>query len=108
MGSGKVYLLFWLMQTLLPPATATASTRFTGLPFLFSFYLYFYSSFSYSFFFSFFFSFFIFLFLFFFFSLSFFFFLSIFYFFISSPSFPLLFLVTLLEGARKGIIRGKE
>jgi len=33
------------MQTLLPPATATASTRFTGLPFFFFFYLYFYSSF---------------------------------------------------------------
>jgi len=26
---------FLLMQTLLPPATATASTRSTGLPFLF-------------------------------------------------------------------------
>jgi hypothetical protein len=58
------------MQTLLPPATATASTRFTGLPLLFLFPLLF-------FFFSFPFSFFIFLF-----SLSFFFFLSIFYFFI--------------------------
>jgi hypothetical protein len=64
------------MQTLLPPATATASTRSTGLPFFFP---------------SFPFSFFLFPFSFFFLS------------FISS--FPhLIFLVALLEGARKGII----
>jgi hypothetical protein len=44
MGSGKVYLLFLLMQTLLPQAPATASTRSTGLHFFFS-------SFSFSFFF---------------------------------------------------------
>jgi len=54
-GEGLFAMSFWLMQTLLPPATATASTRFTGLPFFFFFYLYFYSSFSYSFFFPFFF-----------------------------------------------------
>jgi hypothetical protein len=60
------------MQTLLPQAPATASTRSTGLPFFFS-------SFSFPF-----------LFLFFASSLSFFFFLSIYFFsfFISSPSFP--------------------
>jgi hypothetical protein len=29
---------FWLMQTLLPQAPATASTRSTGLPFFFSFF----------------------------------------------------------------------
>jgi hypothetical protein len=81
MGLGKDYLLFLLMQTLLPQAPAIASTRFTGLPFFFPF---------------------IFTFLLFFFP--FFFFLSIFYFFIFSPSFPLLFLVALLEDARKGII----
>jgi len=79
------------MQTLLPLAPATASTRFTGLPFffsyLFSFPFFFYFSlllFSFSFFFLFF---------------------LFFYFFIFSPSFPhLIFLVALLEGARKGII----
>ena len=77
------------MQTLLPPAPATASTRFTGLPYLFLlpllflfFFLFFFLS--------------LFLFLFFLFSLSFFFFLSIFYFFIFLffllPSFPPLFI----------------
>jgi hypothetical protein len=71
MGLGKVYLLFWLMQTLLPQAPATASTRSTGLPFFFS-------SFSFPF-----------LFLFFASSLYFFFFLStIFYFLFLSPFLP--------------------
>jgi hypothetical protein len=88
---------FWLMQTLLPPATATASTRSTGLPLFFSFS---FTSllFSLLFFFPFFF---------FYFSLLLFpfsFFFLFFYFFISSPSFPhLIFLVALLESARKGI-----
>jgi hypothetical protein len=36
-GEGLSAMSFLLMQTLLPPATATASTRSTGLPFLFSF-----------------------------------------------------------------------
>jgi len=70
--------------------------------FTFFFYLCFSSSSSYSFFFPFFF------FYFFASSLSFFFFLSIFSFFISSPSFPLLFLVALLDGARKGIINSYQ
>jgi hypothetical protein len=35
-------------------------------------------------------------------------FLFSFYFFISSPSFPLLFLVALLDGARKGIINSYQ
>jgi hypothetical protein len=90
MGLGKVYLLFLLMQTLLPQAPATASTRSTGLPFLFFFYLHFSSSF----FFSFFLPFFLFYFSFFLFSSSFFF-LSIFlfsFFIIPFPSFPPLFI----------------
>jgi hypothetical protein len=63
-GEGLFAMSFLLMQTLLPPATATASTRFTGLPFFFpsfpfSFFLFsfsfFPSSFSLSFFFFFYF-----------------------------------------------------
>jgi hypothetical protein len=50
MGSGKVYLLFLLMQTLLPQAPATASTRSTGLHFFFSSFLFLFP-FSFSFFF---------------------------------------------------------
>jgi hypothetical protein len=34
-GEGLFAMSFWLMQTLLPPAPATASTRSTGLPLLF-------------------------------------------------------------------------
>jgi hypothetical protein len=76
------------MQTLLPPAPATASTRSTGLPFFFpsfpfSFFLFSFSFFPSSF------------------SLSFFFF---FLFFIPSPSFPpLIFLLALSrhEGRNK-------
>jgi hypothetical protein len=102
MGLGKDYLLFWLMQTLLPQAPATASTRSTGLPFLFFFYLHFSSSF----FFSFFLPFFLFYFSFFLFSSSFFFLFFYFLFLLSHflPSLLYLFLVALLEGARKGII----
>jgi hypothetical protein len=33
-GEGLSAMSFWLMQTLLPQAPATASTRFTGLPLL--------------------------------------------------------------------------
>jgi hypothetical protein len=71
------------MQTLLPPAPATASTRFTGLPFFF--YLLFLFLFP--------FSFFPYLFLF----------LFSFYFFPFSflPSFNIL--IAILDGARKGI-----
>jgi hypothetical protein len=70
------------MQTLLPQAPATASTRFTGLPFFF--YLLFLFLFPFSF--------------------SPYLFLFSFYFFILSPSFPpLIFLFALLEGAREGI-----
>jgi hypothetical protein len=36
-GEGLFAMSFLLMQTLLPPAPASASTRFTGLPFFFSF-----------------------------------------------------------------------
>jgi hypothetical protein len=99
-GEGLFAMSFLLMQTLLPPATATASTRFTGLPFPFSFTfpLLFPILFSFPF------SFFSFLFLFF--SL---FFIFLFYFFISFPSFPhLIFLVALLQGARKGIINSYQ
>jgi hypothetical protein len=88
------------MQTLLPPAPATASTRFTGLPLLsllplllLFFFLFFFLS------------------LFLFFPLFFSFLcLSSFYIFLFfSPSFPpLIFLVTLLEGARKGIINSYQ
>jgi hypothetical protein len=89
MGLGKVYLLFLLMQTLLPQAPASASTRFTGLPFFFSY------LFSFPFFFYFSLLLFSFFYLFFLFS----------FFIIPFPSFPhLIFLVALLEGARKGII----
>jgi hypothetical protein len=89
------------MQTLLPQAPATASTRFTGLPLLFLLLLLLLFFFS-----SFFFPFFFFLFPFSFFSL---FFIFLFYFFISSPSFPpLIFLVALLQGARKGIINSYQ
>jgi hypothetical protein len=72
-GEGLFAMSFWLMQTLLPLAPATASTRFTGLPFSFS------SSFPFPF-----------LFLFFASSLFFFFFLSIFLFsfFYLSPFLP--------------------
>jgi hypothetical protein len=73
-GEGLFAMSFLLMQTLLPQAPATASTRSTGLPFLFLlpllffyFFLFFFLSF--------------FLFLFFASSLSFFFFLAIFLFF---------------------------
>jgi hypothetical protein len=89
------------MQTLLPLAPATASTRSTGLPLLFLLPF----SFTFTFplllpiLFSFPFSFFIF---------RLFSFLFSFYFFISSPSFPLLFLVALLDGARKGIINSYQ
>jgi hypothetical protein len=41
MGLGKVYLLFLLMQTLLPQAPATASTRFYRATFLFLFLFFF-------------------------------------------------------------------
>jgi hypothetical protein len=93
-GEGLFAMSFWLMQTLLPPAPATASTRSTGLPLLFLLPLLFF------FFSSFFFLFFIFRFFPFLFS-----FYLFFYFFIFSPSFPhLIFLVALSEGARKGII----
>jgi hypothetical protein len=34
-GEGLFAMSFLLMQTLLPPATSTASTRSTGLPFFF-------------------------------------------------------------------------
>jgi hypothetical protein len=72
-GEGLFAMSFLLMQTLLPQAPATASTRFTGLPFFFS------SSFPFPF-----------LFLFFASSLFFFFFLSIFLFsfFYLSPFLP--------------------
>jgi hypothetical protein len=80
---------FLLMQTLLPPAPASASTRSTGLPFFFPSFPFFFFLFSFSFFPSSF-------------SLSFSFFLSIF----SSlllPSLLYLFLLALCGGARKGI-----
>jgi hypothetical protein len=82
-GEGLFAMSFLLMQTLLPQAPATASTRSTGLPLLFFSSLFFLSFFYFS----------LLLFSFSFFFLS----------FISS--FPhLIFLVALLEGARKGII----
>jgi hypothetical protein len=76
------------MQTLLPPAPATASTRFTGLPFFF--YLLFLFLFPFSF------SPYLFLFLF------------SFYFFPFSflPSFNIL--IAILDGARKGIINSYQ
>jgi hypothetical protein len=100
-GEGLFAMSFLLMQTLLPPAPATASTRSTGLPLLFLLALLFF------FFSSFFFLFFIFRFFSFLFLFSFYFF--IFLFFIFSPSFPhLIFLVALSEGARKGIINNNN
>jgi len=78
---------FWLMQTLLPQAPATASTRSTGLPFLFL--LPFSFAFTFPILFSFPFSFFIFRLFSFLFLFSFYLFFS---FFIFSPSFPLLFI----------------
>jgi hypothetical protein len=88
------------MQTLLPQAPATASTRFTGLPFPFSFTfpLLFPILFSFPF------SFFSFLFLFSFYFL-------FFYFTFLSPLLPFLiylFLIALLDGARKGIINSYQ
>jgi hypothetical protein len=53
-GEGLFAMSFWLMQTLLPPAPATASTRSTGLPFLFLLpllFFFFFSSFFFPFFF---------------------------------------------------------
>jgi hypothetical protein len=89
-GEGLFAMSFWLMQTLLPPAPATASTRSTGLPLLFLFFFFFFSFLIFCFF-PFLFSFYLF-----------------FSFFIFSPSFPLLFLVALLDGARKGIINSYQ
>jgi pilus assembly protein TadC len=98
-GEGLSAMSFCLMQTLLPPAPATASTRSTGLPsFVYSpsfiLFLFLLSLFYFSFVFlplSFLFSFY-------------FLFIS-FLLFISFSSFPpLIFLVALLEDARKGII----
>jgi hypothetical protein len=106
-GEGLFAMSFLLMQTLLPPATATASTRSTGLPFLFL--LPFSFAFTFPILFSFPFSFFIFLFFSFLFLFSYYFFIFLFYFFISSLSFPhLIFLVALLQGARKGIINSYQ
>jgi hypothetical protein len=92
-GEGLFAMSFWLMQTLLPPAPASASTRFTGLPFFFYLLFLFLSFFYFSlllFTFSFFFLFFIF----FFYSLSF------------LPSFNIL--IAILDGARKGIINSYQ
>jgi len=100
-GEGLFAMNFWLMQTLLPQAPATASTRFTGLPFPFLLPLLF----------LFFFLFFSFPFLFFACSLFFFFFLSIYFFLFLSSLLPFLlylFLVALLEGAKKGIINSYQ
>ena len=100
-GEGLFAMSFWLMQTLLPQAPATASTRFTGLPFFFSFLL----PLLFLFFFLFFFlSLFIFLFFFFLFPFSFFFLFFIFllfYLFSFLPSFNIL--IAILDGAREGI-----
>jgi len=101
-GEGLFAMSFLLMQTLLPPATATASTRFTGLPFFFFllpllllFFFLFFFSFPFSF------LFFFFLFPFSFFFLFFIFFILLFYLFSFLPSFNIL--IAILDGAREGI-----
>jgi hypothetical protein len=97
-GEGLFAMNFWKVHAnLTSPSACHRIYPFYRATFPFFFYFYFSSSFSYSFFFPFFF----FLFPFSFFFLFFYFFILL---FIFSPSFPLLFLVALLEGARKGII----
>ena len=106
MGSGEVYSLWFKNQANLTPPSHChsfypfyrATFPFFLLPFSFTFTFPLLFPILFSFPFSFFiFRFFSFLFLFSFYFL-------FFYFFIFFPSFPLLFLVALLEGARKGII----